>query len=159
MKILTSRFGEVEVDLQAVINVAGGLIGFPDQKRYVIIRHKPESPFFWFQSTDRPELAFVIVDPLLFKPDYEVPLPELVLDELGAAGLEEIGVYVIVTIPPGRPQDMTANLLGPLVVNTKSRLARQLVLDEKAYSYQHPILTPGDEGSNPQTRRKTTSKK
>jgi len=58
VKIRTTRFGEIEVEDEAVISVPGGLIGFSDQERYVIIEHKPESPFFWFQAVDRPDLAF-----------------------------------------------------------------------------------------------------
>ncbi|MFH1092195.1 MAG: flagellar assembly protein FliW [Pseudomonadota bacterium] len=140
MNILTSRFGEIEIDEQSIISLPGGLIGFPEQERYVIISHSPDSPFFWLQAVDSQDLAFVIVDPQIFKADYEVPLTAQTLQLLQAESRLEVGVYVIVTIPRGNPQGMTANLLGPLVLNAKSRLARQLVLDESRYSHRHPIL-------------------
>jgi len=144
LKVLTSRFGELAIDPQAVIEVPRGLIGFPDQKRFVIIQHKPQSPFYWFQSIDTPDLAFVIIDPLVFKPDYQAPLSRFVLEELKADRPEEVAIYVIITIPPGHPQKMTANLLGPLVINSQTRLARQLVLDENRYSHQFPVVPPED---------------
>jgi len=144
LKVLTSRFGELEIDPQTVIEVPRGLIGFPDQKRYVIIQHKPRSPFYWFQALEAPDLAFVIVDPLAFKPDYQAPLSKSVLEELKAERAEEVSVYVIITIPPGHPEKMTANLLGPLVINSQTRLARQLVLDENQYSHQYPVVPPKD---------------
>lgn len=155
MKIQTSRFGEIVVDDQAIINVPGGLIGFPGQERYVIIRHKPDSPFFWFQAIDDGELAFVIVDPLTFKPDYRIPVSRSLLAFLNADDSEELGIYVIVTIPQGHPQDMTANLLGPVVINTRGRLARQLILDEAKYSHRHPVMTPPPKKEQPAPDRNT----
>lgn len=140
MEITTTRFGIVNVDEGSVLRVPGGIIGFSDQQRYVIIEHKPGSPFYWFQALDRPELAFVIIDPLLFKPDYEVPLSTALLGELQVEDPAEVSIYVIVTIPQGRPREMTANLIGPLVINTRARVARQIVLDDEAYSLRHPLM-------------------
>jgi len=145
VKIRTTRFGEIEVEDEAVISVPGGLIGFSDQERYVIIEHKPESPFFWFQAVDRPDLAFVIANPFAFKPDYDLNLSEDILADLGIEDPEDMVVYVIMTIPHGRPQDMTANLLGPLIINTKSRIVRQIILDDSEYSHRYPISAPSHE--------------
>lgn len=142
MKIATSRFGEIEVDSQSVIHMPGGMIGFPQAEQFVIIRHHPDSPFYWFQSVDQTDLAFVIVDPLNFKPDYQIPVSKHLLAEMKAQSRQELSVFVIVTIPTGQPEAMTANLLGPLVISTEARLARQLVLDEKHYSHRHPIMPP-----------------
>ena len=140
MKINTSRFGELEVDDQAIVTVPGGLIGFTEQQRYVILQHKPGSPFYWFQAVDHPDLAFVIVNPLTFKPDYVFDLPKALLGDLHVESPEDVAIYVIVTIPHGRPQEMTANLLGPLVINTRAKLARQIILDEARYSHRHPVM-------------------
>ena len=140
MKIQTSRFGELEIDDSSVISITGGLIGFPEQERYIILRHNPQSPFFWFQAVERPDLAFVIVDPKVFKPDYDAPLPKALLAGLKASSPDDINIFVIVTIPQGKPEAMTANLLGPVVINSSSKLARQLVLDERLYSHCHPIM-------------------
>lgn len=141
MQIQTSRFGLLDIDDQSIISIPGGLIGFPRHEQYVIIRHKPESPFYWFQATDREDLAFALVDPLLFKPDYQVPLSKPLMSELQADKPEDLGIFVIITIPPGRPEAMTANLLGPLIINIQKRLARQVVLDEQQYSHRHPIMS------------------
>jgi flagellar assembly factor FliW len=141
VKINTSRFGEVEVDESARISIPGGLIGFPEQESYVIIRHNPESPFLWFQSVEEPDLAFVIVDPRLFKPDYEAPLTTRVLNLVQAESVEDVSVFVIVTIPPGQPEAMTANLLGPLVFNTSKRIVRQVVVENEEYSHRYPIMS------------------
>ena len=154
MKILTSRFGEIEVEDSAVVGMPAGVIGFPGRQRYVIIRHNPESPFYWFQSVDESDLAFVIVDPKVFMPDFDLPMPKSLLEAIGAESPEQVSVFVIVTIPEGRPEAMTANMLGPLVVNAQARLARQIVLDDRRYSHRHPILKSGD----PDQQSDSTSK-
>ena len=141
VSIRTTRFGVIDVDPQTIITITGGLIGFPRDEQYVVVRHSEQSPFFWLQAVDSPDLAFVIVDPKVFKPDYKVTYPKSLFRSLGADGPSDLSVFVIVTIPPGQPQAMTANLLGPVVVNTKARLARQLVLDEKVYDHRHPIVS------------------
>ena len=140
MKINTSRFGEIEVDTQAIISVPGGLIGFPEQEQYVLVRHSQDSPFYWLQAAENPDLAFVIIDPQVFKPDYRVAINKTILTYMQAADETELSIFVIVTIPPGKPEAMTANLLGPVVINTQARVARQLVLDESNYSHRHPIM-------------------
>jgi flagellar assembly factor FliW len=149
VKIKTSRFGELDIDSEALITMPGGLIGFPREERYLIVRHNPDSPFYWLQAVDNPDLAFVVVDPQVFKPDYQVALGPQVLEALEAKKEDEVGIFVIVTIPPGDPQGMTANLLGPLAINRQTRLARQLVLDERRFSHRHRII-PEAEG-HPET--------
>ena len=141
LKIQTTRFGEVEVEDQSIILVQGGIIGFARYERYMIIEHKSESPFFWLQAVDSPDLAFVIVDPCLFMPDFNLTLSEPILADLKAQESQEVAVHVLVTIPHGRPQEMTANLLGPLVINTQAKLARQIIVDDERYSHRHPIIS------------------
>jgi flagellar assembly factor FliW len=141
LKIQTTRFGEVEVEDQSIILVQGGIIGFARYERYMIIEHKSESPFFWLQAVDSPDLAFVIVDPCLFMPDFNLTLSEPILADLKAQKSQEVAVHVLVTIPHGRPQEMTANLLGPLVINTQAKLARQIIVDDERYSHRHPIIS------------------
>jgi flagellar assembly factor FliW len=139
IKISTDRFGEMEFAEESVLRVLGGVIGFPELLDYVLIQRPNDSPFYWLQSVDDPAMALVLLDPLVFKPDYRPALPEGLKVEL-KAGDDEITLFSIVTIPQGRPQDMTANLLGPLAVCPRSHLARQLVLDDRVYAHRHQIL-------------------
>jgi flagellar assembly factor FliW len=139
LKISTKRFGEMEFPEDSIITVLGGIIGFPALTRYVLIQRPNDAPFYWLQSLDDPTMALVLVNPVLFKADYSPSLPEGLQIELKAED-QEISLFAIVTIPPGRPQDMTANLLGPLALNAKSRLARQLILDDRHYTHRQPII-------------------
>ncbi|MDR2422527.1 MAG: flagellar assembly protein FliW [Deltaproteobacteria bacterium] len=139
IKINTDRFGGMEFSEDSIIRVLGGIIGFPDLIEYVLIQRPNDAPFYWLQSVDDPAMALVLLDPTIFKPDYRPNLPDGLKNELKAKD-EEITLFSIVTIPQGRPQDMTANLLGPLAVCPQSHLARQLVLDDRVYAHRHPVL-------------------
>ncbi|MDR2367587.1 MAG: flagellar assembly protein FliW [Deltaproteobacteria bacterium] len=139
IRISSERFGEMEFREESVITILGGIIGFPSLVRYVLIQRPTDAPFYWLQSLDDPTMALVLVNPVLFKEDYDPPLPGSLREEL-KAGPGEVSLFAIVTIPAGRPQDMTANLLGPLAINPASRLARQLVLDDGVYTHRQPII-------------------
>lgn len=140
IKIHTKRFGDMEFSEDSVVKVIGGLIGLSGYENFVIIRYQDDSPFYWLQCVDEPELALVMVSPLLFKPDYDPTIPLSVNKELDAQSPGDITVFVIVTIPAGNPQNMTANLLGPVVLNPRSRRARQLVLDDRVYSHRYRVV-------------------
>ncbi len=140
IKINTKRFGEMEFSEEAVVKVLGGLIGLAGSEKYIIIHNQDDSPFYWLQSVDDPELALVMVNPLMFKPDYDPPIPLSVSQELDVQAASELSVFVIVTIPAGNPRAMTANLLGPVIVNTRSRRAKQLVLDDRVYSHRYRVI-------------------
>lgn len=114
MIINTSRFGEVKIDDQRVITFPKGLLGFPSYKRYVLIEPTEESYFFWLQSIEAPDLAFVVTDPSLFVTTYKVPIKTDQMRELGLESLDEAQVFVIVN---KRETTLTGNLQGPLVVN------------------------------------------
>jgi len=135
----------MEFSEDSVVKVLGGLIGLSGYENFVIIRYQDDSPFYWLQCVDDPELALVMVSPVLFKPDYDPPVPLSITQDLDVQAAGELTVFVIVTIPAGSPQDMTANLLGPVVVNPRSRLAKQLVLDDRIYSHRYRVVKSGTE--------------
>ena len=140
IKINTKRFGEMEFSEDSVVKVLGGLIGLAGHEDYIIIRYQDDSPFYWLQCVNDPELALVMINPLIFKADYDPPLPLSLHQELDIQNPGELSLFVIVTIPPGRPQEMTANMLGPVVMNPRSRRARQLVLDDRLYSHRYKVI-------------------
>lgn len=119
-----------------------GIPGFPNQKQFVIFEHKKDSAFLWYQSVDEPALAFVITDPYLFKPDYTVDM-DRILKELSwdpDGDEDQFKLYVIVKIPAGSPDKMTANLMGPILLNTVTREAVQIVLSDGSYSHNFLLI-------------------
>ena len=74
MEIQSTRFGRLNVDDDRVMTFPNGLLGFPSYTRFALIQTGQENYFFWLQSVDEPNLAFVVTDPSLFFKDYEVPI-------------------------------------------------------------------------------------
>lgn len=130
MKFSSTRFGTLEVDDRTILTFPSGILGFPDQTRYVILDHDTEAPFKWLHCVERADLGFVIIDPALFKPDYRVQPGRDALAEIEAADDQDLIVAVLLTIPSHDPNRITANLRGPLIMNPHSRLCKQVVLSE-----------------------------
>lgn len=142
MKINTTRFGEINIDENKIIRFPNGILGFSEVKNYIMLDHmnKPDIPFKWLQAIDRSDLAFVITDPLLFNPDYNPNIGEQDLKEVDLTTAEDKGMIVIVTIPGDDPQKMTANLRGPILVNLRMKVAKQIVLPDDNYQVRFPLL-------------------
>ena len=142
MKVETIRFGVIDVPEDKIIDMSRGMLGFPQHKRYCILPHKEGSPFYWYQSLDDPALAFVITNPWLFKPDYQVDIEGVGRDMGWDQQGEDVGLecYVVVTVPRGEPEKMTANLIGPLLLNPKTCEAIQIVLPDETYSHRFALI-------------------
>ena len=142
MKIKTTRFGTITIEEDKIIGMPFGMLGFPDKRRFVMLQHSQTSPFFWYQSVDDPALAFVIASPFLCMPDYQVDTEELVNEMAWEVGHEgnNLELYVVVTIPKDSPEKITANLIGPIVINNKVRQAVQAVLSNSLYSHKFSLI-------------------
>ncbi len=141
MEIKTTRFGTIEIEEDKIIHFTQGILGFPKERSYVLFPHKDSKIFFWLQSIERPELAFVCIDPFLIRPDYEFVIPDRVEKELDIKEPSDVNIITLVTIPnrSDKEEIITVNLLGPIVVNARTRLARQIVLDPNKYQVNYPI--------------------
>jgi flagellar assembly factor FliW len=142
LKVETTRFGTVTLEQAKIFNMPFGMLGFPDKRRFVILQNKLNSPFFWYQSVDDPALAFVITSPFLFMPDYEVDFEDILI-EMSWDGTRENNVlelYVVVNIPKGAPEKMTANLIGPILFNNMTHQAVQVVISNSPYIHNFPLI-------------------
>ena len=142
MRVDTKALGEIEIDEQQKINIPLGLFGFEDYREYVLFDAE-HHPFYWLQSVEDREIAFVLVNPFLFRPDYEVNITNEELAEIGINSPEKALIFVIVTIPQdGSP--MTANLQGPLVINKENMTAMQAILTDVRWKTRHDIIAELD---------------
>jgi len=137
MEIETTRFGQMTVDDDRVISLPKGLLGFPNHTRFALIQTGQENYFFWLQSVDEPNLAFVVTDPSIFFKDYEVPVREETATDIELTDPQALQVFVICNKVD---EWLTGNLLGPIVVNAQNRLAQQVVLTEKKWTTRQPLL-------------------
>jgi flagellar assembly factor FliW len=88
---------------------------------------------------DVEQVAFILVNPFIFRPDYESNIDDEELKQIGIEKHEKALIFSVVTIPPdGSP--MTANLQGPLVINRNTRLGLQAVLTDPRWKTKHDII-------------------
>lgn len=145
MKIQTSNFGEIQIDEDKIINFQEGLPGFESEKEFFIILNEDEdNPFHWLQSRNSPDLSFVILNPFEIIDDYDILLPETAKSKLKIESEEDVIIYTIVVMPEDITKT-TTNLLGPIVINTKERLAKQVILEENKYQTKHLIFDQNPE--------------
>lgn len=140
MELITKRFGTVNYDKTDVIWMVREFLGFEDLKRFIIISLSGQEPFKWYQSIENPDIAFLIIDPLFFKPDYVVEVNPKDIGILGAKKPEDINLYVLVSIPKGKPELMSANLKGPVAINLENNQGAQLILSDSSYDIDHSIF-------------------
>ena len=141
MKLETTRFGNVEIEDDRIITFPSGMLGFSSYTRFVLLQPDEQGVFFWLQSVEAPDLAFVVTDPALWVADYQANIRKEQMAELGMNSLDEAQVFVIVN---KRDEVLSANLQGPLVTNVENRTAMQLVLADKRWSTRHELLRVSD---------------
>lgn len=140
MEIKTKAYGIVEIDPKEIITFEKGLIGFEDKRQFVLLGN-PEvaETLVWMQSLDDPDLAFVVIQPRHFKPDYRPAINIAEIEELEVDDPELLLLYAIVVVPPDISK-MTANLKAPVVINVKNNKAKQVILNDDRYKIKHLIL-------------------
>lgn len=134
--VRSSRFGALDVPADRVLHFPQGLVGFPKARRFVILDHRPGSPFKWMLCLDLPDIAFAVVEPARMVPDYRAPLEQAA--RALATDVADVALFVIVTIPPD-PTAMTVNLMAPVVVDVRTRISRQLVLEDGRYDPSYRV--------------------
>ena len=145
MKVATTRFGSLEVLEADLFYFPSGILGFPDYRRYVLLDHDTATPLKWLQAMDDGKIVFPVVPPALVLLDYKITAAPEDLAALGLADGDEALTYVILTIPKGRPEQTTANLRAPILINPITRVARQvLAADDYPIRYPLPIARPAD---------------
>jgi len=139
IKVNTSRFGRLSVQADRIITMTSPLPGFPEARRFFLKAHGENSPFMWLQSLDDPELAFVTIQAGFLHSRYDPEISAATRQELQATPEQALEILLILTIPHGDPAGITANLLGPVVLNPQQRLAKQVVQDLARYDPRWPV--------------------
>lgn len=136
----TMRFGTIEVEEEKIVQFAQGIPAFEDEHAFVVIPYDEESPYFFLQSLQTPDLAFLMTVPYLFFKDYEFEIDDETQEKLALKNPDDVLVYVLLTIPHGSIKDMTANLMAPVIINAKTMQAKQLVLEKSKYTTKHRLF-------------------
>ena len=133
MEITTAQFGKIEITETQIYSFPKGIPGFEEHNQFAIIDMEG-TPFSYLQSLVEPEISLLITDPFEFYKNYEFELPTPVVEELKL----DNGVQIrnVVTLQE-QVQQSTLNLLAPIIFNTESQTARQVILHDTSYTSRH----------------------
>ena len=131
MNKIVTRFGEVEYDPEKLLHFPAGMIGFPTLNDFIVMPNKKEGPLFWIQSTNDPEMAFVLTDPTNFFLNYSVTPDEAERASLGIEPEDECYTLSVVTVPPDH--NITINLAAPIIFSPATNRAVQVILENTKY--------------------------
>jgi flagellar assembly factor FliW len=137
MLVATLRFGEIEVDEEKVITFPAGVPGFESFRTFVMLTPDLDLPLSFMQSVEDGNLSFIVANPFLYFPDYDFELPVTVQQELGITGEGEVTIFTTVSI--NEQDEVSLNLLAPIVVNSRRRLGKQVILHNSTYRTKHFI--------------------
>ena len=127
--VAESRSAARVVEEIPVIEMVEAMPGFPDRTRFALVRLDEDGVLCSLKSVEDPELRFLVVPPTVFFPDYAPEIDDATVSALRIERAEDVLVLVVVN-PGEQAANATANLLAPVVVNTVSRQATQVVLGE-----------------------------
>jgi len=140
MRVDSRAYGFLEVDARQKIKFPQGLYGFEGLSEYVLLDAR-QRPFYWLQSLSVKETAFVLIDPLIVRSDYNADIDPQDYEALKLTGPEDERFlqFAIVTIPADT-RVITANLQGPLIINKEIREGRQCISRSNVWHVRHNIV-------------------
>jgi flagellar assembly factor FliW len=148
LNIDTKYHGSVEIKESQILTFEKGIPGFPLEKQFALLPLTDDDIFYVMQSISTPGLAFVLTSPFNFFEEYDFDLEELVISELVLKSQNDVLVYSILSVQDPF-EKTTANLQAPVIINSKNRRAKQVILHDEQYNTKHPIIkktgTKGDQ--------------
>lgn len=133
-----SRVTEEEVTEEQILSFDDGIPGFPECRRFVLVDVAEDSAFQYLQCLDDADVAMVVTVPWIFFPDYAPELTDIEQEELAIASSDDAVIFCPVTLDK-TSESIFVNLLGPFVVNSRTRRGRQLVLADSEYPARAPV--------------------
>lgn len=142
MKVAVETIAEQEHWLKPMeFSLPAGLIGIPEARRLELIYNPDELPLMWLRSVDNHALGFIVVEPQGLVPGYTIEMSDDDADRLGIERADDTFLLNVVNFNPDEPEHATVNLIGPIVVNRRTLVGRQIVITNfSEYSSRHPLL-------------------
>jgi flagellar assembly factor FliW len=138
------RFGEFAYRESDVIEFPWGMPGFTNLRRWLFLTLDSQPSFVWLQSLDDPSVALPTANPWMIFEDYDPVIPAYAFAALEIQDPSEF-TYLCVTVVSDGAQEMTMNLVAPIIVNLRTRKATQVALEGSSYSVREPIPRKHDD--------------
>lgn len=146
MLIQTRCFGEMELEDDKILTFDRGIIGLENHKRFAILydvenidgKEGERSEVSWLQSLDESSLALPVVSPLFVKPDYNPRVEDELLRHIGELTEENLVILLTMTVPENI-EDMTVNLMAPIIINADTKKGTQIVVENDDYPIKYNV--------------------
>jgi len=139
IKVQTRDFDEIEVAASEIITFPQGIFAFEEYTKYILITPLGSGKCpVWLQSTENPNLCFIMFDPLEFCRDYRVTVADEDVAFLEIENENDAKFYVIAVIPENN-MDATVNLKSPVIINTANNTAAQVIAADD-YPIKFPVF-------------------
>jgi len=140
MKIQTKFHGSLEIQADETWNFPKGLPGFENEKEFTLLPIEGNSAFQVLQSTKTPAVAFIVANPYTLVEDYSFNVDEPTIDLLEIN--KEQDVFILGVLSLKEPfETSTINLQAPLLFQSTTKKAKQMILNDNKFSVRHPIET------------------
>jgi Uncharacterized protein conserved in bacteria len=153
IKLTSTRFGELEVEEEDILLFPLGIPGFEDKHHWILVGDD-DNAIMWMHSTDDGGLALPVTTPDSVKGDYNAQIPREALEPIGDISEDNVAILIVVTIPPSKPWEMTANLKAPIVINRANRTGMQTIALNEDYDFRYLVL---DEQMRERLREQATA--
>lgn len=140
MELITEKFGVINYTAEEVVTFQDGLLGFEILTQYILIDDPKLHPFIWIQSIEDPSVSFVSINPYMFFSDYKIAIHHEDYEAMGIESLADIYVLTLVVVPANNPQEISSNLLAPVIYNRPKKVARQIIMTNSGYQTKHYLL-------------------
>ena len=151
MQIETLRFGSVEVDESKLITFDDGIPGLEEYRVYALLQFEESYPIIWLQSTEEGGVCLPVLDTFAVLAGYVFDIDDEDVKTLDLGGPEDLHVVSVLVIPE-EIQRMTVNLAAPIIINTVTGNAKQILLSGSDYNVRVPVfqdickIIAGEEG-------------
>ena len=139
MQVDTVRFGPVEIDETKLIEFAEGIPGLEEYHRYALLQFEESYPIIWLQSVEDKGICLPVLDTFAVLQGYVFDIDDGDVRELQLNGPEDLHVISVLVIPDDI-QQMTANLAAPIIINTVTGKAKQIILPGSDYNVRVPVF-------------------
>ena len=139
MQIETIRFGTVEIDESKLITFSSGIPGLEEYCKYALLQYEESYPIIWMQSIDEGGVCLPVLDTYAVLTGYVFDIDDEDVQELEINGPEDLHVVSVLVIPD-ELRNMTVNLAAPIIINTVTGKAKQIVLSGSDYNVRAPIF-------------------
>lgn len=138
MQISTKYHGTREYKEEDIITFKKGVPGFEEYRKFIVFPVEDNELFSVFHSIENSDIGLVVVSPFVVDKNYAIDLSDDVVEELKIEDSKDVLIVNTVTLN-SKIENITVNLKAPIIINIKSQLGEQIILNEEKYAIKHPL--------------------